>query len=71
MGQEVHKLSLESYEKDITKILSGGTNHDNLFWEFLQAYHQNLKKLAQRFNRIGPFVLKFTDSLLKISNSVT
>ena len=28
---------------------SGGTNHDNLFGNFLQAYHQNLKKLAQLF----------------------
>ena len=36
--------------KNISKKLSSGsTNHDNLFGNFLQAYHQNLKKLAQLF----------------------
>ena len=48
-GQEVHKHSLESYEKHIKKMSSGCSNHDNLFGNFLQAYHQNLKKLAQLF----------------------
>ena len=48
----IEKCSCRVVRMIMKQISLGSINHNQMFWWFLEAYHQNLKRLAQLFKAL-------------------